>query len=111
MGFALLYELSDLNVIGGSMNAAGSLNALPAADRTLAKKYWNGGIRDWATAPAYTGDPTCSSCRILACTFGTVAELVALLHRVADALGGDALYLHAIADDIAGASGHIEPYP
>lgn len=112
MGFALLYELSDLNVIGGSTQTAGSLNALTNTDRTLAKKYWNGGIQNWATAPAYTGDPVyCPNCRILACTYGTVAEFVALCHRVADALGGDALYLHAIANDIAGASGHIEPYP
>lgn len=112
MGFALLYELEDLNVIGGSVNAAGTLNALSAADRSLAKKYWNGGIRDWATAPAYTGDPVyCPLCRILPCTYGTVAEFAALCHRAADALGGDALYLHAIADDIVGRSGHIEPYP
>jgi len=110
MAFALLYELSDLNWIGGSTNAAASLQALTPGDRNLARKYWNGGIKDWATAPPYTGEPlTCPLCRILVVNFGTVAELVGLLHRIADALGGDALYLHAIANDVAD-SGHIEPY-
>jgi hypothetical protein len=111
MSFAILYELSDLNWIGGSTQTAQSFGALTNADRTLARKYWQNGIRDWATAPAYTGEPdTCPLCRILPCTYGTVAEFAALLHRVADALGGDALYLHAIAEDVV-ASGHIEPYP
>lgn len=109
MAFAILYEMPDLNVIGG---AASAVNAnISTADKNLARKYWQGGIRDWSSAPAYTGDPYCPDCRILVCTYGTVAEFVALLHRLADAIAGDTLYLHALADDIAGSSGHIEPYP
>lgn len=110
MAFALLYELSDLNWIGGTTQTAGNLGSLTNSDRQEARRYWNNGINGWASAPAYTGEPTtCPQCRILVCTYGTVAEFAALVHRIADAIGGDALYLHAIAEDIV-ASGHIEPY-
>ncbi len=111
MGFAILYEPSDLQVIGDSVSNAGSLAGLSSADRKLARSYWNAGIRDYATAAPYTGDSYCPLCRILPCTFGTVADFTALLHRVADQLGGNWTYLHALADDIARDSGHIEPYP
>jgi len=111
MAFAIIYELSDLNAIGGSVSIAGSFGALSPADRQEARRYWQNGIEDWATAAAYAADPTCTLCRILPCSYGTVAEFTDLLDRVADALGGDALYLHAIASDMRTPSGHLEPYP
>lgn len=110
MAFGIIYEMSDLNVIGGAISAADVNPNLSQTDRQLGRKYWAGGIKDWSTAPVYAGDPYCPLCHICVCTYGTVAEFAALCHRVADAIGGDALYLHAIANDIMGESGHIEPY-
>jgi hypothetical protein len=111
MAFVVWYELVDLNVIGGATNA--DLAALPVADRNLARKYWNGGVDGWATAPVghWSGDDLCSLCRQLVITFGTLAEFRALLHRIADALGGDALYLHALADDMGNPWGGQDPFP
>lgn len=110
MSFAILYELSDLNVIAGAISGADRAN-ISTADRNLARRYWNAGLNAWETAPLYGLDPYAPLEHICVITYGTLAEFVALCHRVADAIGGDALYLHAIAEDMLGASGHIEPYP
>lgn len=111
MAFAIWYELSDLNVVGGAITANAA--AIAQADKNLARKYWQGGVSGWATAPVghAPGDNMCPLCRQLVITYGTLTEFRALLDRIADALGGDALYLHNLASDMGAASGGQDPYP
>ena len=113
MAFVIWYELSDLNAIGGSVNAGQALAGLANSDRVLARKYWQGGANGWATAPVghQANDDLCSLCRQLVITFGTLAEFRGLLDRIADALGGDALYLHKLAEDMGNPWGGQDPWP
>lgn len=111
MAFVVWYELIDLDIIAGAINA--NLGALPVADRNLAKKYWNGGVSGWATAPVghNPADDNCPLCRQLVITFGNLTEFRGLLDRIADALGGDALYLHSLAEDMGHSWGGQDPWP
>jgi hypothetical protein len=111
MTFAIWYETVDLNVVAGAINA--STAPISQADKNLAKKYWQGGIDGWATAPLghHPNDLTAPLARQLVCTFGTLVEFRALLDRVADALGGDALYLHSLAADMGNWWGGQDPFP
>jgi hypothetical protein len=111
MAFVIWYELSDLNIIAGAI--AASNGVIPVADRNLARKYWQGGIDGWATAPVghASADANCPLCRELVCTFGTLTEFRALLDRIADALGGDTLYLHKLAEDMGNWWGAKDPWP
>lgn len=111
MAFVIWYELVDLDIIAGAVNA--NLSSLPVADRNLARKYWQGGVDGWATAPVghSSGDDLCPLCRQLVITYGTLAEFRALLDRIADALGGDALYLHKLAADMGNPWGGQDPFP
>ena len=108
MTFALLYETGDLAVIGNAIAVADGA-AISQADKLLLRRYWQNGINGWQSAPAYDGDPSCPLCRILTCTYGSAAEFIGLCHRLAGAVGGDTLYLHALADDMAHTA--LEPYP
>jgi hypothetical protein len=111
VAFVVWYELEDLNVVAGAVNTgAGTVSQ---ADRNLARKYWQGGVSGWATAPVghWNGDTNCPKCRQLVITFGTLAEFRALLDRIADALGGDALYLHKLAEDMGNPWGGQDPFP
>jgi len=112
MAFAIFYELEDLSSIAGSITAS----SLPPHLRSTINKYWNGGVKDWATAPVgqSPADPpgACTLCRTLVITYGNLAEFRQLLRDVATALGTpSAMYLIALARDMEGESGAMEPWP
>lgn len=111
MAFAIWYELIDLDIVAGALQANAA--NITQADKNLARRYWQGGISGWATAPVghASGDDNCPLCRQLVCTYGTLTEFRALLDRIADALGGDALYLHSLAEDMGHWWGGQDPYP
>jgi hypothetical protein len=113
--FAIFYELSDLSSLAGTLQAAGLSNTL----KNRARPFWNGGLKDWATAPvgAAPGDTSCPLChRCVINSSGTLAEFRQLCYDVADFLiaagntSSDVIYLRALADDMAGVSGAIEPW-
>lgn len=111
MAFAIFYEPEDASQIAGSVNAA----SLPTALKNEARKYWNAGIKDWATAPlgTFPGDEaSCPLCRIIVIDAAglTLAGLRALLLNIATFLGGSAgNYLVKLSDDM-GQTGR-DPWP
>lgn len=114
MAFAIFYELGDLSSMAGTVQA----NALPTALKTKALKYWNGGLKSWASAPVGQSpfDPpgACTLCRTVVISGSglTLADFRQLLYDIAAFLGTEsARYCIALADDMAGASGAIEPWP
>ncbi len=114
MAFAIFYEPSDVAQIAGSIEAV----TLPQALKTTGRKYWNGGLKDWATAPlGVSPDDTtadCPTCRMIVISGPqvTLAEFRQLLLDIAAFLGTDAArYLIALSADMGGRSGAIEPWP
>lgn len=111
MAFALFYNREDLTPIAAEIGRAD----LTGADRQLAQKVWNGGGKNWNSAPLApidrnSGDP---DCRILVIdSTVTLAEFIAFLRRMAlsvGTIGGE--YLNALADDMTRPSGAVEPWP
>lgn len=49
--FAIIYNREDLTAIAAEATNPGLTNA----EKQIANRYWNGGVKDWATAP-YAGD-------------------------------------------------------
>jgi hypothetical protein len=114
MAFAITLETADLNYLGGAITAA-DVAQLSQADKNLAKKYWAGGIKNWAIAPLWGADPYCTQCRVVVVTYGTGAEFLDLCRRIAavisiDAGHGDTQYLYALVEDMALTDLH-EPWP
>lgn len=114
MAFAIFYEPSDLSSIAGSVQAG----TLPQALKTTGLRYWNGGLKTWATAPLGQSpdDPVgaCPLCRIVVMSGSqvTLAGFRQLLLDVAAFLGTEsARYLIALSADMGGRSGAIEPWP
>lgn len=112
MAFAIFYELEDLSSIAGSIQAS----SLPQQMKGTINHYWQGGVKNWDTAPVgqSPSDPpgACPACRTLVVTYGTLAEFRQLLLDVAAALGTDAArYLIALSQDMGGSSGAVEPWP
>ena len=112
MAFVIWYEMVDLDKVGGAIAGADKA-AISIADRNLARRYWNGGVNNWANAPVghHPNDDNCPLCRQWVISYGTLAEFTALLDRIADAIGGDALYLHSLAEDMRQWWGGQDPYP
>lgn len=113
MAFAIFYEPSDLSSIAGSIQAA----TLPNSIKQTGLKYWNGGLKNWATAPLgfSPDDPpgSCDTCRriVISGPQVTLAEFRQLLLDIAAFLGTDAArYLIALSADMGGRSGAIEPW-
>jgi len=112
MAFAIFYELEDLSEIVGSLNAS----SLPPQMRSTINHYWNGGVKNWDTAPMgqspYDPPGACNLCRTLVITYGNLAEFRQLLVDVANTLGTvQARYLLSLAADMGGTSGAVEPWP
>jgi len=109
MSFAIFYNDEDLPFL-----ARVRTEAISSADRTLALKYWNGGLKNWASCPIAQSPyeqviPTNTARRIVI-TYGTLAEFRALLYRVALAVPALS-YLRALADDMGRSCGAVEPWP
>lgn len=113
MAFALFYNREDLTPIAAEIGRAD----LTGADRQLANRVWNGGGRDWNTAPlappemrAREGD---ADLRILVIdSTVTLTQFRDFLYRMAASVGSvGGAYLAALADDMGGSSGAVEPWP
>jgi hypothetical protein len=112
MAFAIFYDLGDLSSLAGTTQTA----SLPTNLKNEARKYWNGGLKDWSTAPVaqspYEEPGACPNCRRVVITYGTLAAFRQLLYDIANYLGTEAArYLIALADDMGGLAGAVEPWP
>lgn len=119
--YAIFYEHQDLTAIAANVSATLSNNYdqfLTAQERNTAKqtfqKAWNGGLKNWSTAPIapvehQEGDP---NMRIVVVSGNGVflQDLRVALYLLAQRVPG-AEYMAAIADDLAGASAAVEPWP
>jgi hypothetical protein len=109
MPFAIFYNREDLTPIAAEVGRAD----IPPGDKQIAQKLWNGGLKNWNTAPLAppdrnSGDP---DCRILVVdSTVSLAEFRLFLRRMAASNPG-AEYLNALADDMMGESGAVEPWP
>jgi len=111
MAFAIFFEPEDASQIAGSINAA----TLPVTIRNEARKYWNGGLKDWATAPVGTfpGDEaSCPLCRTLIIDGPglTLAGLRQVMLDIAAFLGTDAGWYLATLSREMGQTGR-DPWP
>jgi hypothetical protein len=114
MAFAIFYEPVDTSQIAGSIQAA----TLPTALKNTARKYWNNGLKDWATAPygdsPYDPPNPNTLCRTIVIDGPgcTLAEFRQVLLDIAAFLGTEsAQYLIALSQDMGGVSGAVEPWP
>jgi hypothetical protein len=119
--FAIFYELGDIASLAATIQATGLSNTL----KNRAKPYWDNGLSTWALSPLApnplpNGDTSCPLCHIVVMTMGTKGNLAAfrqLCYDVADFLiaqgqGSTSVqYLRALADDMGGSSGAVEPWP
>jgi hypothetical protein len=121
MAFAVFYEHTDLAAIVANANPNNSLmSQLTSAQRQIARRVWDGGLKDWQTAPFGQSpfDPpgACSLCRtvvINATPNVTLQEFRDLLTAVANivGVGPDVQYIRSLAEDMGGVSGAVEPWP
>ena len=112
MAFAFYFEMSDASALAGTLRA----NSLPNALRNRVTQYWNGGLKDWASAPLghAPGDDACPNCRRIVITNGSLADFRQLCLDIAAFFGtGDnaANYLVALANELAQPQGGQDPYP
>ena len=112
MAFAIFFEPEDASQIAGSVNAA----TLPTALRNEGRKYWNGGLKNWATAPvgAPPGDTSCPLCRTLVMDGPglTLAAFIALCQQIGAFIGSGTVaghYLEKLAVEMAQTG--VDPWP
>jgi hypothetical protein len=112
--FAIFYEPEDVSQIAGSVNAA----TLPQALKNTGKKYWNGGLSGWATAPLGHAptDNSCPLCRVVVINGPqcSLAEFRQLLLDIGAFIGAGTVagdYLVALSVDMGTAAGAVEPWP
>lgn len=114
MAFAIFYDDQDASVIAGTI----SRNDLTTQERQTAQKIWNGGMKNWATAPfalSPCDDPNTfpvTSHRVVIDSPGiTKQTLVDLLNSVATHIGlpQPGGYLTTLALDVAQCA--VEPWP
>lgn len=121
MAYAIFYDHQDLTSIATQVSATltnKNDQFLTVAQRTTVKQTftlaWNGGLKNWATAPIaplnkQEGDP---DTRIVVVSGSQVflADLISALRLLGGLVPG-AAYMIAIADDLSGSSGAVEPWP
>jgi len=101
MSYAIFYDEVDRGAIARQL----ARPDLPAALAAQAARHWDGGFKNWATAPGapylrLEGDEKTAALEVSA--QGGLADLVGLLRGIADAFPSDpnAIYMDAIADDL-----------
>ncbi len=121
MAFAVFYNHQDLTAIAAEVGATLANNYdqyLTVQERNSCKqtfqRAWTGGLNGWSTAPIapldrQEGD---ADTRIIVVSGQQVtkASLIAALNVIAAKVPG-AAYMGAIARDLAGPSGCVEPWP
>lgn len=121
MAYAIFYNHRDLTAIAANVEAtlANSYDQyLTVVERNNAKQVfqraWTGGLSSWSTSPLAPSERNSGDvdCRIIVVT-GQQVSLQALrqvLYLLAQKVPG-AWYMGAIADDLGGESGAVEPWP
>ena len=110
--FAIFYNTSDMTVLASAFTTA-NLNKLTAAQKLTGLALWNGGLKNWQSAPQASlvrqeGDPGTKQIVVNATGLG-LADLITLLNAAAVTLVIP--YLGALAGDMGRASGGQEPWP
>ena len=88
--------------------------SLPPDLRNRVTQYWNGGLKDWDTAPVGSapGDCCCPLCRRVVISGGSLGDFANLLDDIAAFFGTkEAEYLTALANEIRQPQGGVEPWP
>lgn len=113
--FALYYNAQDLAAMAGSVQNPG----LTSTEKTEANRYWNGGLKNWASAPFAVSscdqangivDPLCQRV-VVTVTNRTLADLRNFLYAIASKYGASFEWLQGLANDMAGCSGAEDPFP
>ena len=119
--YAIFYEHQDLTEIAANVQAtlAGSYDQfLTTQEKNFCKqtfqKHWNGGLKNWATAPQapiekQEGDPLMTIV-VVSGNGVFLQDLRTALYLLGQRVL-NAQYMYAIADDLAGASAAVEPWP
>src|SRR5512143_3486951 len=111
--FAITLEPVDLQFIAECVTRADA-SALSQTDKRELRRYWQGGLDQWATAPLWGADSACPLCVVVTCSYGTAADFTYLLTRVNDAVqfpnNTDTNYLRALVSDLVLTDIH-EPWP
>lgn len=113
MSFAVFYNDQDAATIAGNIQRSD----LTTAEKQMATKVWNGGLKNWASAPlglSPCDDPLLPSDakRIIISAQGvTKQDLVDLLNSIASHIGlpQPGGYLTTLALDVAQCG--VEPWP
>lgn len=112
MAFAIFFEPEDAAKIAGSIDAA----SLPIGLKNEGRRYWNAGLKDWATAPvgAPPGDTSCPLCRtiVMDAPGCTLTGFIVLCRQVGAFIGSGTVaghYLEKLATEM-GQTG-VEPWP
>lgn len=118
MTFACFYNVQDITPIVANVNNPNLASfGLTSAERQVAARVWNGGLKDWAVAPYTMTDPVNAwralgdaDCRtIVVNAQGVTLQMFRdLLYSVAAKVPG-AAYMKSIADDLAGDAA-LEPW-
>jgi len=113
MAFAIFYNDEDLPVLERVAVDRQSLS-MTNTDKQTALAFWNGGLKDWRSAPIeqspFEGFIPTNTARRIVITFGTLLGFRDLLYRIASA-NPSLLYLRALADDMGRECGGVEPWP
>lgn len=117
MAFAIFYSTADMVALQTAAISAIADARLKGQLKTKATGYWNGGIKDWQTAPLTTPEEAAAhnlnidpgDTRTIVVTYGSLADLIATLYQIVaiDPAWG---FLHAVASDL-GVGGGVEPWP
>ena len=113
MAFAIFYNDEDCPFIERVYTDRNKL-VISSADKNLALQFWNGGLKDWKTAPIAQSPyeqfiPTNTARRIVI-SYGTLQQFRDLLYRIA-LDNPDIRYIRALADDMGRNCGGVEPWP
>ncbi len=117
MAFAIFYNREDATRIAAEF----SRSDLKGQDKSLASAVWNGGLKNWNSAPFASSDANAAphadgdpDCRFIVVTGVALADFIAFLRRMSANAGAE--YLAALADDMScytnpACAGAVEPWP
>jgi len=108
MSFGIFFNPTDLQAMASGVN----LGTLPQALRQTAQKYWNGGLKNWQSAPAAAAQYQEGDAEMRVVTVSganlTLAVFLQLLRDIA-AAAPSLWYLRTISEE--GESAFKEPWP
>lgn len=113
MAFAIFYNREDATRIAAEFTRS----SLPQADKSFAQSVWNAGLNTWDrfNPDPRPGQPQPNDANIIIIDGKhqgqtiTLQQFRAFLYRYSTEPG--AIYLAALADDMGGSSGAVEPWP